>query len=202
MSQSPLSQATDDRLSSMLFQGEEVREELSVDGARVAVTTHRVLVFTPDGDGRRFDHADRPNVVDASVETTGRDSYVSWGTRIGVYGAVLLGGGVLLKASGILDRLGGATPPENGPGASIAGTVDFLPTVLGALTDGFLLVGGLLLLAAASLTALYLGSRSQELVIERAGREPMRVPLHGDDGEEVARRLRSAIGTGSKPQSD
>lgn len=202
MSQSPLSQATDDRLSSMLFQGEEVEEELSIDGARVAVTTHRVLVFTPDGDGRRFDHADRPNVLDADVETTGRGSYASWGAKSGVYGVVLLGGGLLLKSSGILDSLGAATPSESAPGAGIAGALGRLPQMLGAFTDGILLGGGLLLLAAAALAAMYLRSRKQELVIKRAGRDAMRVPLRGDDGEQVARRLRTAIGTDSKPRGD
>jgi len=199
MSQSPLSQATDDRLSNMLFQGEEVEEELSVEGARIAVTTHRVLVFTPDGEGRRFDHADRPNVVDAAVETTGHTSYVSWGIRSGVYGAVLLGGGLLVQLSGILDRLGAATPPES---AGLGGLVGMLPDALAALTDAFLAGGVVLLLAAAALTGLYYRSRSRELVIERAGRDPMRVPLRTEDGEQIARRLRSAVGTGSKPPSD
>lgn len=202
MSQSPLSQATDDRLSSMLFQGEEVEEELSVEGARIAVTTHRVLVFTPDGEGRRFDHADRPNVVDATVETTGRDSYASWGVKSGVYGAVLLGGGVLLKSSGILEQLGAGTSSESASGAGISGLLGSLPRMLSALTDGILVGGVLLLLAAGALTAMYLQSRNQELVIERAGRDPMRVPLQSDDTEQIADRLRAAIGTGSKPRGD
>ena len=202
MSQSPLSQATDDRLSSMLFQGEEVEDELSVEGARVVVTTHRVLVFTPDGDGRRFDHADRPNVVDATVETTGRDSYASWGVKSGVYGAVLLGAGVLLKSSGILDSLGAAASPEGASGAEVSGLLGRLPQMLGALTDGVLIGGVLLLLAAGALTAMYLQSRKQELVIERAGRDPMRVPLLSDDAEQIVDRLRTAIGTGSKPRGD
>src|SRR6056297_2404534 len=169
MSQSPLSQATDDRLSEMLFQGEEVEDEFTVEGARVAVTTHRVLVFTPEGEGRRFDHADRPNVVDATVETTGRDSYVGWGVRAGIYGAVLFGGGLLLETSGLLDSLGG---------------------------------GGLLVVGALALVGFYVRSRERELVIERAGRDPMRVPVRDDDAEEVARRLRTAVGTGSKPRGD
>lgn len=186
----------------MLFQGEEVEEELSVEGARIAVTTHRVLVFTPDGDGRRFDHADRPNVVDATVETTGHDSYASWGTKCGVYGAVLLGGGVLLKSSGILERLGAATSSESASGAGASGLLGGLPQMLGTLTDGVLLGGVALLLAAGALTAMYLQSRKQELVIERAGRDPMRVPLRSDDAEQVVDRLRTAIGTGSKPRGD
>ncbi|WP_435180776.1 hypothetical protein [Halorussus sp. AFM4] len=202
MSQSPLSQATDDRLSEMLFQGEEVEEELTVEGARVAVTTHRVLVFTPDGDGRRFDHADRPNVLDANVETTGRDSYVEWGVRTGVYGAVLFGGGVLLKTSGILEELGATEAPADVPGSGIAQFVSLLPKALGTLTTGLLLGGGLLALAALALGGLYFSSRERELVIERAGRDPMRVPVRDDDAEDVARRLRAAVGTGSKSRGD
>ncbi|WP_135824818.1 hypothetical protein [Halorussus ruber] len=202
MSQSPLSQATDDRLSEMLFQGEEVEDEFTVEGARVAVTTHRVLVFTPNGEGRRFDHADRPNVLDANVETTGKGSYIEWSVRAGVYGVVFLGGGILLKASGVLDQLGATQPPEDAPGAGIAQLVSFLPKALGALTTVLLVVGGLLAIVAGALVALYFKSRERELVIERAGRDPMRVPVHGDDAEQVARRLRAAVGTSSKPRSD
>jgi hypothetical protein len=202
MSQSPLSQATDDRLSNMLFQGEEVEEEFTVEGARVAVTTHRVLVFTPDGDGRRFDHADRPNVLDANVETSGRGSYVEWGVKSGVYGGVLLGGGVLLKSSGILEQLNSAQPPADAPGANIARLLSFLPEALGTLTDVLVLGGVLLVLAATALVGLYVSSRDRELVIERAGRDPMRVPVGGEEGERAARRLRTAVGTGSKPPSD
>lgn len=202
VSQSPLSEATDDRLANMLFQGEEVEDEYTVEGARVAVTTHRVLVFTPEGDGRRFDHADRPNVLDANVETTGHSSYVTWSVRSAVYGTVLLGGGVLLKVSGILEQLGGTQPPADAPGAEIAQMVSLLPEVLGTLMNALLVCGGLLLVVSFGLVGLYLESREQELVIERAGREPMRVPASGDDAERVARRLRTRVGTGSKPSTD
>jgi hypothetical protein len=202
MSQSPLSQATDDRLASMLFQGEEVEEEFTVEVARVAVTTHRVLVFTPDGDGRRFDHADRPNVLDATVETTGRNSYVGWGVKTAVYGTILLASGFLLRTSGIVDELGGASPPADAPGAEVAQMVSLLPTLLGTLTNVLLVVGGLLVIAAVALAGLYYDSRERELVIERAGRDPMRVPVRGEGGEQVARQLRTAVGTGSKPRND
>lgn len=201
-SQSPLSEATDDRLSDMLFQGEEIEEEFTVEGARFAVTTHRVLVFTPDGDGRRFDHVDRPNVLDASVETAGRESYVEWSVKSGVYGAVLLGGGLLLEVSGVLDELAGAAVDGRAAGPDLPDFLSALPAVLAALTDVFLAVGLLLVVVAAALTGLYYASRELELVIERAGRDPVRVPVDGEEGEEAARRLRTAVGTGSKSPSD
>lgn len=196
--QSPLSQATDDRLSNMLFQGEEVEEEFTVSDARVAVTTHRVLVFTPDCDDRRFDHADRPNVLDANVETTGQESYVEWGVKSSVYGAVLFGGGLLLEFSGVLDELDGVEATATG-GSQL---VSALPALLDVLTNASLVVGVLLLTVAAALTGLYYQSRERELVIERAGRDPMRVPVRSDEGDDVARRLRDAVGTGSKSPSD
>src|SRR6056297_1382444 len=202
VSQSPLSQATDDRLSNMLFQGEEIEEEFTVDGARFAVTTHRLLVFTPEGDGRRFDHVDRPNVVGASVETTGRESYVDWSVRTGVYGVVLLGGGLLLEVSGVLDRIAEVGTGGRTASPTLPGFVEALPSLLATLTDVLVGVGALLVVGALALTALYVSSRERELVIERAGRDPMRVPVRDDDAEEVARRLRTAVGTSSKPRSD
>lgn len=205
MNQSPLSQATDDRLDSMLFQGEEVEEEFTMEGARVAVTTHRVLVFTPDGDanGRLFDHADRPNVLDANVQTSGRDSYAGWGVKSAVYGVVFLGGGFVVQSSGILNTLGAIETPESGPGAGIAQFAAMLPTVFTLLITGLLLVGALLLLAGAALGGLYYTSRSCELVIERAGRDAIRVPMKEDeDGESIARNLRTAVGTSSKPRAN
>jgi hypothetical protein len=69
------------------------------------------------------------------------------------------------------------------------------------LTTTLLVGGGLLLLTAGTLAALYFSSRERELVIERAGRDPMRVPVE-DDAEEVAGGLRAAVGTSSKPRSD
>ncbi len=45
MGQSPLSQASDDRLLDMLFAGEEIEEEIELEGARIAVTSHRLLAF-------------------------------------------------------------------------------------------------------------------------------------------------------------
>ncbi len=199
VTQSPLSQATDDRLSNMLFQGEEIEEEFTVSDARVAVTTHRALVFTPDGDGRRFDHADRPNVLGASLETTGRESYVEWGVRSAVYGTVLLGGSLVLDLSGVLDELDAAS--DTGA-TGVSELVSLLPSALATLTTVALLVGALLLLAAGALVGLYARSREQELVIERAGRDPMRVPVRGEAGEQVARGLRAAVGTGSTSPSD
>ncbi|WP_227374752.1 hypothetical protein [Haladaptatus halobius] len=202
MQQSPLSQASDDRLLDMLFAGEEIEEEIELKGARIAVTSHRVLAFMPEGGGRRFDHEDRPNVLNASVQPAGQHGYLSWSVRSLVYGTILLGGGYLITSSGILTQLGGTQES----GGQVVGGVNQLITLMvgmfSVLLDAFLLVGAVLVLAAVALGGLYLASRSEELVIERAGRDPICVPVDGKEAEDAARRLRETLGTSSKPSAD
>ena len=194
MRQSPLSQASDDRLLDMLFAGEEIEEEIELEGARIAVTSHRVLAFMPNGGGRRFDHADRPNVLDASVQPAGKNGYLSWSVRSVVYGLILLGGGYLLNSSGILTELGETKAPDGQIGGGVSQMISSMATMFAALTDVLLLVGVVLLLAATLFGGLYLATRSEELVIERAGRDPIYVPVNGEEAEDAARRVRSALG--------
>ncbi|WP_433626414.1 hypothetical protein [Halomicrococcus sp. NG-SE-24] len=202
MHESPLSQTTDDRLADILFAGEEIEEEITVDDARIAVTSHRVLAFMPGGGDRQFDHADRPNVVDASVQTTGRRRYLSWAVRSVVYGAVLVGGGYLLHSSGVLSTFDGTSVPNNQAVGDVGRMIGTFSNLFGVLTDVLVLVGVVLLAVAAALAGLYYASRSEELVIERAGREPIRVPVGGEQAEAAASRIRSLVGTSSKPRND
>lgn len=194
MRQSPLSEASDDRLLDMLFAGEDIEEEIELDGARIAVTSHRVLAFMPEGGGRRFDHADRPNVLNASVQPTGHDSYLSWVIRSVVYGIILLGGGFLINSSGILARLGNTEAPNDQIIGGVGQMISSMAVMFGILTDAFLLIGGVLLFVGFVLGALYFVTRSEELVIERAGREPIYVPVNGKEAEDAARRIRTTLG--------
>ncbi|WP_458208408.1 hypothetical protein [Haladaptatus sp. NG-SE-30] len=202
MQQSPLSQASDDRLLDMLFAGEEIEEEIELTGARIAVTSHRVLAFMPEGGGRRFDHEDRPNVLDARVEPAGQQNYLSWSVRSLVYGTILLGGGYLITSSGILTQLGGTNTPDGQVVGGVKQLVTFMIDMFSILTDVLLLVGGVLVFTALVLGSLYLSSRSEELVIERAGRDPICVPVDGKEAEDAARRIRETLGTSSKPSAD
>ncbi|WP_435155581.1 hypothetical protein [Haladaptatus sp. DFWS20] len=194
MRQSPLSQASDDRLLDMLFAGEEIEEEIELEGARIAVTSHRVLAFMPEGGGRRFDHADRPNVLNASVQPTGQNGYLSWTIRSVVYGIILLGGGYLLNSSGILTELGSTETSDGQIVGGIGQMISSMAIMFGVLTDALLLIGGVLLFAALTFGGLYFTTRSEELVIERAGREPIYVPVAGEEAEDAARRIRSVLG--------
>ena len=202
MSESPLSQTSDDRLADILFAGEEVEEEIMVGDARIAVTSHRVLAFTPDGDERLFDHADRPNVVDAGVQTAGQRGYLSWAVRSVVYGGVLVGGGSLLHNSGVLTTVGGSDVPA---GQSISGVdraIRIAWNLFNVLTDAFVVVGVVLLALAAAFAVRYHLSRSEELVIERLGRDPIRISADDEEAEAAARQLRALVGTSSNPRND
>ncbi|WP_423743804.1 hypothetical protein V5735_12390 (plasmid) [Haladaptatus sp. SPP-AMP-3] len=202
MEQSPLSQASDDRLLDMLFAGEEIEEEIELEGARIAVTSHRLLAFMPEGGERRFDHEDRPNVLDARVQAAGKPDYLSWSVRSFVYGLLLVGCGYLLNSSGLLTNLDGTTSTDGGVILGLQQMVGMMVSAFTLLTSVLLPVGGVLLLAAAVFGALYVTTRSEELIIERAGRDPIRVPVDGDEAKDAARRIRAAVGTSSKPSAD
>ncbi|MCO8242872.1 MULTISPECIES: hypothetical protein [unclassified Haladaptatus] len=202
MGQSPLSQASDDRLLDMLFAGEEIEEEIELEGARIAVTSHRLLAFMPEGEDRRFDHEDRPNVLDARVQAAGHPDYLSWCVRSFIYGLLLVGGGYLLDSSGLLTDFGDTNTASAQAVAGVQGMVGTMVHAFSLLTSILLLVGGVLLLVAIILGILYLFTRSEELIIERAGRDPIRIPVDGNEAEDAARRIRAAVGTGSKPSID
>ncbi|KZN25358.1 hypothetical protein A4G99_02325 [Haladaptatus sp. R4] len=202
MGQSPLSQASDDRLLDMLFAGEEIEEEIELEGARIAVTSHRLLAFMPEGEDRRFDHEDRPNVLDARVQAAGHPDYLSWCVRSFIYGLLLVGGGYLLDSSGLLTGFGDTNTASAQAVAGVQGMVGTMVHAFSLLTSILLLVGGVLLLVGLILGILYLFTRSEELIIERAGRDPIRIPVDGNEAEDAARRIRAAVGTGSKPSAD
>ncbi|MGA9401466.1 hypothetical protein [Haladaptatus sp.] len=202
MGQSPLSQASDDRLLDMLFAGEEIEEEIELEGARIAVTSHRLLAFMPEGEDRRFDHEDRPNVLDARVQAAGHPDYLSWCVRSFMYGLLLVGGGYLLDSSGLLTDFGDTNTASTQAVAGVQGMVGTMVHAFSLLTSILLLVGGVLLLVGLILGVLYLFTRSEELIIERAGRDPIRIPVDGNEAEDAARRIRAAVGTGSKPSID
>lgn len=181
------------RLNELLFEGEEIEERTSLDAAEIAVTTHRVLVLTPEGDGRAFDHADRPNVAGTTVENTGEDAYLNWGVRSGVYGIALLSGGYLLKQSGVFGVLSDAQAEGSPELGGILQVTAALSSVFETLTGLLLLVGILSVLAAGALLYRYNNSRSQELVIELAGRDPIQIPVEEAEGERAVDELQRAL---------
>ncbi len=156
----------------------------------------------PEGGERRFDHEDRPNVLDARVQAAGRPDFLSWCVRSFIYGLLLVGGGYLLNSSGVLTDFNTANTPNTRAVGGVQQMIGNMVSAFSLLTSVLLLVGGILVFAAIVLGLLYLFTRSEELIIERAGRDPIRIPVDGDEAEDAARRIRTAVGTGSKPSAD
>lgn len=180
----------DYRLDELLFQGEEIEEDIELDGARIAMTSHRILVLQPGGDGRHFDHADRPNVTDATVTTSGEPKYRDWTVRGAMYGAVLLVGGILLGYSGTLQQIANVQVDASPDAGAVVQVLDLVVSTLELLAGGLLVSGILAMGATVGLMGLYVHTRRCELIIELAGRDPIRVPVDSEEGERAANLIR------------
>lgn len=183
-----------DRAEQLTYDGEDVVETVAAGTGGVVVTTHRVLVFSPEGDGEAFSHVDRPNVAGVEEHEGGETRWLALGVKAGVVGAVLLLAGALLP----LDALVGDVDVGRGTGAiGLGGAMGPLETMLRILRslDAVLLVlGALAFLVAAGALGWYLRTRERQLRIDRAGGEPLPLSLGDeplDDG--TVARLRRAI---------
>jgi hypothetical protein len=172
------------------YAGEDILEQVDLDGTQVAVTTHRVLVSTPDGPGRRFRSVYRPNVV--AVEQAVRSDPRSGrrAVQAAVYALVLSAAGVFLDFDGLV-----AGVDLSGTG-SLGGAISVVGQLLSLLTllDDLLLAAGVLAgVVALAFAGVYVRSRAREFRIEVAGGDPVLLPAQ--DGTRAAERLRAAVRT-------
>lgn len=181
------------RLTDLLFEGETVEEEIALSHGTVAVTSHRVVALTGEGDDERLAHADLPNVRETELRTRGRVKYLEWAARCGVVGILLLGGGVLLQTNAMFQTL---TQVQLAEGQAVAGVGELVSTVAAWLSmlNLLLVFAGLLVTATAvGLVGLYFNTRDRELVIEVADRDPIRVPVGEEEGSRAVSRLKGAL---------
>lgn len=183
-----------DRAEQLTYDGEEITETVAAGAGGVVVTTHRVLVFSPAGDGAAFADVDRPNVAGVDVVEAGEGRWLRLGVQAGVVGTVLLLSGALLP----LDALVGEIDFGQGAGGmGLGGAMALLETVLGVLRSldtALLVLGALAFLVAAGALGWYLQTRERVLRIERAGDEPLTLAVGGDDVTESAvQQLRRSI---------
>lgn len=179
----------------LLYGGEVLVSEAPVGDAQIAVTSHRVLALSPNGDVPRFQALDRPNVAGVGVRTGGETEDLLGAVRFGVYAAILLGAGALLDFEGIIG------PVEAPSGVGIGGVMSLLDTItrLLAMLDEGLLVGGLLLLMVSLFyVSQYLSGRQRYLEVSSHGDEPVRIPIgkHIPTGAAID-RLETALGKAS-----
>ncbi|WP_135365977.1 hypothetical protein [Halosimplex halophilum] len=167
----------------LLYDGETVRERVDLaDGNRVVVTTHRLLAFTPDGDGENYRAVELPNVADVRAGHEGDAALVGLGVRLGAYGAVLLAVGVFVDFGSFVptDAFAGAGAGRLGMGGLLATLQRFLSLLADA--DEFArLVGSALVLFAVFVAGVYLLTRDRVLEVAVAGDgDPIRVPADDD----------------------
>jgi hypothetical protein len=174
-----------------LLAGESVVDRLDVGRGWVAATTHRVLVFDPTSDGRRFAAVDRPNVVGVRTTHGGDPTVLTFLSRAVVSCVLLLGAGVAARSLGFESLFVLDTGVADTPG--VGGLVSMLSlagTLLGLFVDA-LFVGGVVAgLAAFVLAGWYLHGREPTLVVERAGDDDLSVRLPSrETGDRAVERL-------------
>lgn len=189
-----------DRVDQLLYDGERVTESVDVGAGRVVVTTHRVLAFTPEGDGANFRTADRPNVEGARVGTDGNRRYLRWALRPLLLGALLLAAGSQLSVgdplSGV-DTSGGGAAGTGGIVSTVAG----ITSLLSMLDELMLAVGAVCMLLVALLLGVYLLGRERLLVVSVAGGDDVELPVEGDRTG-TASRLEAALARDDGAGSD
>ncbi|EMA22537.1 hypothetical protein [Haloarcula argentinensis] len=181
------------RAESLLYDGEVIEADVRLDRGGVVVTSHRVLVFTPDREGSNYRQVDRPNVEGVNVTTSGDWSFLELGVKALVIGVVLVAAGMTVS----LDSLVSNVSLDSGGAASavgIGGMLGMLQTMLtlmAQLDDLMRLFGGLALAFAAVVLGVYLWSRDRLLVVRVAGDDD--IELAAPDDESVVERIEAAI---------
>ena len=170
----------------VLLGGESIEEVVGAGRGWLAVTSQRLVAFDPDGEGRRLHDPHRLNVDNVEATAAGDPWLLRWTARAGVYGVLLLGGGLLAQRFGLASLLDAGSS-----GGTLAGIIGAVNTLL--ITG--LLVGGLLVvLAAVVLGGVYLYRRERTLTVELAGDRTVEVAIPDDvDGEDAAVRVQEAL---------
>lgn len=176
------------QIEGLLYDGEVIHERIVVETARVVVTSHRVIAFTPARSGATFQQADRPNVV--GVETTNAGGW-SWLRR--ALGAAVLGGfflvvGLLVDFDSLIahPEVGEDGVEQVGGG----GILDSMETILGLIAQLDLLmpvVGVAWLVMAAALTRLYWTRERDPVVVIRVAGDASDITVPRPEDVESAR---------------
>jgi len=187
------------RAESLLYDGEVIEADVRLDRGGVVVTSHRVLVFTPDREGSNYRQVDRPNVEGIDVTTSGDWSFLELGVKALVVGIVLVAAGMTVSLDGLVSNVSldsGGAASAVGIGGML-GMLQTMLTLMAQLDDLMRLFGGLVLAFAAVVLGVYLWSRDRLLVVRVAGDDD--IELTAPDDESVVDRIEAAIVPGAAP---
>ena len=182
------------RVDELLYESETVEETVDVETARVVVTSHRVLSFTPEMDGENFTQVERPNVTGVGMGARGNTKLAGRSVRYGIYGVVLVLGGLLIDSESYVGGLefDAEATSETGAGG-IVSIAQAMLNFMARFDELMQVLGALLLLAAVVMFAVYWLLREPTLTIAVAGEEAdIHVP-RPTDTETVIGRLEAAV---------
>lgn len=183
-----------DRVEDLLYESESVEEVVDVEGARVVVTGHRVLTFTPEMDGENFRQVERPNVAAVETSALGKTGLAERAIRYGVYGAVLVLAGFVLDFESYVGGITFDAEAAQRTGAGgIVGVAQSMLDLMARLDQFMQVAGALVLLVAVALFAVYWLLRTPTIAIRVAGDgEDLHVP-RSDDPDRAIATLRQAM---------
>ncbi|MDZ7849906.1 MAG: hypothetical protein U5K70_03520 [Halodesulfurarchaeum sp.] len=188
----------------LLYAGETVLAKVAGHEAAIAVTSHRVLVFTPGVEGPNVQTFHRPNVTGLSKRASGSGRWLRAGAKWLVLGVALTIVGSLIDLEGVLGNVSTEGTAGEVDVGWIGGLFDLFSTVF-ALLDDVLLLGGILSsIAGLVFVAGYLKSRASVVTIEVAGEGDVDLPAAGfsdSDVGKLADAIDPTVAVDSKPSS-
>ncbi|GAB3682158.1 hypothetical protein GCM10028857_07520 [Salinarchaeum chitinilyticum] len=166
-----------ERVDELLFDGETVDSSVDVGAGTIVVTSHRILVFTPGGDGPRYRAIDRPNVLGVEQRAVSPYDLLPTATKLGVGGALLVLAGLVVDPAALFPRpdLSGAE------GMGVVDSVDSMLDLFYALDLALIALGAVLAVVGIGLIAVQLATRQDRLAIEVAGEDDVLLSYGIDD---------------------
>lgn len=183
-----------ENIDNLLFDGERVETAVGADTAQVAITSRRLLVFTPETNEKNYHQVDRPNVE--SVEFGGDTGYLRYGAEYLCLGALL----VLFGRSTDIDatlsgyEFNNIETPVTGVNELIQ-IGEVLVTLLSWVAQSLVGIGVLFIVGGLLMGRRYLRQRQRRVIIRVSG-EDQDIPLPlltEDNPETVADELKRAM---------
>lgn len=189
-----------DRAEDLLFDGESIEAEVAVGTSDVVVTSHRVLAFTPEREGKDFRKIDRPNVRGVRRQAVDSIDVRRRAAKLSVAGVVLAAVGLVFDPQSLIPRPDLSSADGAGEVGGILSLVQGLLDLFYALDVGLLVLGLLLLTLGLGLLGVQLAMRSSRLALDVAGEEP--ILLSGTVDDAALDRLRTALSAPATDQPD